>query len=353
MEIMYYMPLYLKKVAAETGNPDLLDFCEIFKILNINASVLDRTNVIKPPFAFHNMHPIPLLREVKPFDELCIDRAKYFLQKNKPITLMYSGGLDSSVVLVAFSEALKQGVGSYDQITVAATQTSIVENPQLWNELVLPTFRLGATSIHLKTMHEDTLYIQGENADQMFGSDQVFYHPWMLTEPFNNVTLSKYLTNLQFRPKALERFYYEIQQLVLLCPRPIDTFADFMWWFNFTQKWQSVGLRSLSFSNLFANGGSISLNQLESYNTFFNTEDFQISSMTTLEQWGLIKTAKTYKMDERKFLLKYAKLDHFCSNKIKVGSLLGVLINNTYPVHAFGLDTDGMVRGANLWDMFK
>src|ERR1035437_5358562 len=113
MKIIYYMPLFLKLQAEKLNNKKLDDFCELFKIVSPNASIIDRSNAFDTPFDIHILYGIPE-RPVSVnlnYDEVCIARAEEILKENKNIVIFYSGGLDSTVVVLSFWLAIQNGIG--------------------------------------------------------------------------------------------------------------------------------------------------------------------------------------------------------------------------------------------------
>ena len=97
-------------------------------------SMMDRTETIKMPI---NSTILPFLKlpEFKKvttdFEELCEKRARYLLDKaistNRKLTIMYSGGIDSTLIMVSL---LKVATDKeiQDHIIVLLTQASIFEN---------------------------------------------------------------------------------------------------------------------------------------------------------------------------------------------------------------------------------
>ncbi|WP_144106803.1 hypothetical protein [Paraburkholderia sp. BCC1886] len=349
MEIMYYMPLFLAKKAVAEQDEDLLDFCELFKIVNVNASVIDRTQTLKTPFKYLNMYPVPAVESVDfSFDDACVQRAHDILNEGKRVHILYSGGLDSTSVALAFYLACQQ-TGSWDQVVISATPPSVSENPVFWERYIRPHFQLESSLQTLQNCDLRERYVQGENADQMFGSDRVLKHPWLLQERYGETGLNKFLTSLRLRPTAHAKLLVQMAELASKCPLPVKTMADFMWWVNFTCKWQSVSLRTLSFTGVFANGGAVAMADLKNFETFFNTERFQQLSMSgKMAKWGASPSQYNYKQAAREFIRRYTtEMDHYCDNKLKIGSLYGLITQTTYSANAFGRGADGLIRATD------
>lgn len=351
MKIIYYMPLFLTKKAETTQDPDLLDFCELFKIVNTNASIIDRTNTISTPFHYENLYPLLDVKNIDySFSDACIKRACDILDTGKKIHILYSGGLDSTCVVLAMYLACKSGKYSFDQVVIGSTPSSYTENPVMWREYILPNFPLESSFQTLNNITIADRYVQGENADQIFGSDRVLLNPELLTTSFSKDELNRFIDSQIVRKTALDKLTEELYSLAALSPLDIKTMADFMWWLNFTCKWQSVSLRTLSFTSLFADGNGIHKDDLKSFETFFNTEEFQQLAMsTTMPKWGDDPGKYNYKEAARQFIRSYApNLTDYSNQKLKFGSLYGLITKKQYEVNAFGIDDAGMISAVNI-----
>lgn len=336
--LVYYMPVYLRTKAQQAGDESLLDFCELFNVVNANACVIDRTGSITTPFATKSLWPIqPQSSVVKDFGTLCIERAAEILGEGKTVYFMYSGGLDSTCMLVAFHHVLKQS-GNYEQLVIATSPDAQAENPDAWKQIVRPFYKLIQARDMLANVSLNTCrYVQGENADQLFGSDRVLSDPELMHQPFTSNNLLRFLADRVTRPKALDRLHAEFTALTAKCPLDVNYMRDFLWWVNFTCKWQSVSLRTLSFSNVFENKNQVSESQLKQFETFFNTVPFQqLSTSGSLDRWGANPTAYTYKQAARDFILKYTGWSNYVGMKMKVGSLYNVIRQRTYVADAVG-----------------
>lgn len=348
MDIAYYMPLYLKQKAYITGNQELIDYCEIFKVVGENACLIDRTGSISTPFKTIDLNPIPpMSNSVKDFGELCIERAEEIIKDGRPIYLMYSGGLDSTCVLVALHEAFERLGGFKSQLTIVTSLDGIDENPIAWSKLILPNYKIMGTLDMLADISiNNCRYVQGENSDQIFGSDRILINAPMVTKPFNSDNLKDYLNEKLSRPAIIEKLHYEFMVLASKCPQRIEFMRDFLWWVNFTCKWQGTALRTLCFTNVFSDDTRISLDQAKNFETFFNTNNFQQLAISgKLDRWGLDLDPKTfiynYKNDARKFIHKMQPdWSVYTQTKIKVGSLGRIIRHHKFTTDVIGFENN-------------
>lgn len=351
--LVYYMPVYLREQADRTNDAALQDFCELFNVVNANACVVDRTGSLTTPLNLYSLYPVPeQVVGVKDFGTLCIERAAEILDEGMPVYFMYSGGLDSTAMLVAFDQVLNQrGKSSYEQVTICTSPDAQAENPAAWQDIVMPNFQLLNTRDMLSDVKlENCRYVQGENADQLFGSDRVFTNTELLNQPYSHSNLRNFLAGRisATRPQALDRLHAEFVVLANKCPLSIRMMRDFLWWMNFTCKWQSVALRTLSFTTVFENGARVPLDHVKRFETFFNTVPFQQLAISgELDRWGDNPTAYTYKKAARDFILAHTGWSDYVRTKMKVGSLYNVIRQRKYVANAVGYE-DGNLFATEL-----
>jgi hypothetical protein len=262
---------------------------------------------------------------------------------------MYSGGLDSTAVLIAFRGALRKNPDMSGKITILTTPEAHRENPVLWEDYVRPTFRLINATTALSTWPgEGVTRVQGEHADQLFGSDKVFTDPRLITDDYNEDNLRYLIDSCIERKTGRDLFMQKFSELAAKSPEPIAKMRDLLWWINFTCKWQSVAFRTLAFNSVLSSGGSLSLEKLNrAHGTFFNTDEFQLLAMNSnlMNKWGDQVNPRTYKQAARDFIRKeMPSLADYCANKVKVGSLYNVIRQRSYGCSYIGIDEDNILR---------
>ena len=102
-----------------TGKPDLVKWESVFSMINYCVSFIDRTNSIKIPIKT----AIPPQLVLPQFDsnfkltyeECCQSRVQEILCKQEqldmPIRILYSGGIDSSLITSKFHQRVGYGAG--------------------------------------------------------------------------------------------------------------------------------------------------------------------------------------------------------------------------------------------------
>ena len=251
--------------------------------------------------------PIPIVGNWnKSFGECCMSRAKEFWKKGKPITLFWSGGIDSSVALISLLEEKH----NTDILNIRYTQNSIEEFPEMWKKLV----KDKNNPIHDKDVIDKKLFedhdiikITGECGDQCFGSDALLDKWDYINKDWETIFTFGY-DNM-----AIVEVLFEI---VELAPFEIKTIFDLYWWINFCFKWEDVNSRIVF--------KYAQTPHWQSTFSFFNTEDFQKWSINNhdIKHQG---TWKTYKQPAKEFINKYLKDENYRKNKTKELSLIKVL----------------------------
>jgi hypothetical protein len=254
MNLLYYNPidLYSKE------NLDLypvLNRTEPFKrLFNPSISLYDRTETIKWPVKIKNLYPMPNnLYTTKTFGEICnermLDIIKYVkYNSTKQFVVMYSGGIDSTLLMVLLLQLGDQDI--FDRTLVILNEASIAENPEFYKKYITK-FRMASSNGFERYLTKDHIVLTGEFADNVFGSltlgmvmdrlnDRTIAHA-----PYQDYALQFFTQKLNSKEDA--RTYMDIIEPVLkLNPNGITSLHDYMWWINFTMKWQAVEFRILS-----------------------------------------------------------------------------------------------------------
>jgi len=306
MKVKYYSPIFFNEENRfiNVHNP----IRNVGRLIRSSRPV-DRTD----KFNLLNMtySPIPIVGNWnKSFGECCMSRAKEFWNMGKPITLFWSGGIDSSVALISLLEAKH----NTDILNIRYTQNSIEEFPEMWKKLV----KDKNNPIHNKDVIDKKLFedhdiikITGECGDQCFGSDALLDKWDYINEDW------KTIFTLGYDPRISRHDIVEVLfKTVELAPFEIKTIFDLYWWINFCFKWEDVNSRILF---IFAQTP-----HWQSTFSFFYTEDFQKWSINNhdIKHQG---TWKTYKQPAKEFINKYFKDENYRKNKLKELSLIKVL----------------------------
>jgi len=273
------------------------------------SPLIDRTNTIKQNLKL--ISRMPTETTPKSFSEIMDIRAKQLLKKAKntgrDIRVSYSGGIDSTSVLCALIKYNEE----YPEvnITVVMSDESYYEYPEFYeNHLKSRVAVQWVTSLDvLETLVKESekpyYIVTGEIGDQLFGSAIMFtLSPELLEDKW--ATNLKLVNYLKLEPIAKQNPFFEEDR----------SLANFLWWLNFTLKYQWVQLRMC-----------VSLGPEHFRNTihFFDSDLFQSWAIThpIEEKFPDFTKPQTYKMPAKQYIFDFAKDLWYLKSKIKVPSL--------------------------------
>lgn len=325
--LLYYNP----NVAAHPKNhqfPDIAKFSGFLKLFDRAISFIDRTGTINFPFSTKSLFPMPQFRPMKKsFEEICIERAQELHKRAEDLgTKLYvfwSGGIDSSLLLVSL---LKNASPEQKKnIIVLMTEESIAENPNFYRDHVHGKLNTESATMFPYLLGSKHLIVSGECNDQLFGSDMAGllinkFSPSVIHQPYNRDMFFKFF-NENANNADITNFCLDLlERLKAGAPIDIATNFDYLWWINFSLKWQSVFMRILSYTSS-RNISAVNTTYVgRNYDQFYGTEDFQLWSMNNLDK-RIKDDWKTYKWVCKDIIYDYTKDADYRDNKIKRGSL--------------------------------
>lgn len=299
-------------------NPIYLKSCLFF-----GATLIDRTKSLDTGIEFSIIDQIPLLKPTNtPFEVICEDRAREIIDCTEgTIKVLWSGGIDSTVALIALIKELKPH-DNIDRLLVLYSEESMNEYPSFFHEVIegkLHTECIKTTIFdHIKP--NETI-VTGEHGDQLFGSDKLKY-PVLTGDAFRpyDEILDFIISRKLGTEKYTQNIIDFIQPVIEESPIKIETLYDYMWWLNFSLKWQTVSMRLIQ-------GLGRSHHDLEkNVFHFFKSENFQQWSLTN-HTIKIKKEWKSYKFVAKEYIYSFHKDKFYFINKEKEQSLKEVLVN--------------------------
>lgn len=284
-------------------------------------SPVDRTDTINPlKFAFS---PFPNNWTAPSFGDCCLKRAEELWSIGKPITLMWSGGIDSTTAFVSLRETMP----STGMLNVRYTQQSIDEYPAFEKDIkpfgpMLDAVNLLPESLFLG----EQMVVQGECGDQVFGSDVLENHVSELQDDWRNVFKWDRIFNSKFLPESKLNWLNEdnqrrtaletLEEHIMKAPIDVKNIFDLFWWINFSIKWHWVSTRM--------NFNFVRTPRYKSTYSFFDTDLFQRWSVENhdIKHHG---TWKTYKQPAKDFIYTFTKDEDYRVNKTKFTSLVNAV----------------------------
>lgn len=333
-EIIFYNSY---NIFVNKANKDKLEnvpggklFTTYFHIFSQNITAIDRSNTVSIPLKtkiLPHMAMPDYVKFDKSFEEICDDRAIFLLNKarqdNRKIAVMYSGGVDSTLILVSLLKNAKKE--ELKNITVLLSDNSIKENINFYYDFLIKNFNCVSSYRFPYFLGDDNyMVVSGENADQLFGSqvnDQYTRNnPYSdLFKPIGDVKEQIIYWFQQkikddYNVKYAEDVFGLFEKICNNAPIPLDNAYKFFWWINFVTKWQSVYVRILPYS---LNKNTIKIE--ENYTTFYSPTEFQLWAMNNTDSFVKDEPG-TSKYVAKQIICNFTK-DYSYMKKPKLGSL--------------------------------
>jgi hypothetical protein len=250
--------------------------------------------------------------------EVCDKRAMELLKIEGPIFLTWSGGIDSTCVAVAIlrnwpKEDLKR-------VTVLCNKESINENKNFL-PIIAKNFKVENMSHRIEDFLKRGHVITGELGDQCFGSDIVgdcitHWGEGVIKQSYKEVVPKIFEV---FSPSHGKGTYENYSNIVNECPFEIKTTHDFLWWLNYTQKYQHVKLRMLM-NDVWTDAKTYFPKIVH----FFDSLDFNVWSIHNHDK-KIGNTWESYKWVSKEYIVDYSK-DETYLKKLKVNSLINLYV---------------------------
>jgi hypothetical protein len=360
--------LFLSSVADldDTTKPDVELWRSFFDVIvSHNVPLVDRSSLITMPYNYELYQrfrmPTDLSNFNMSYEDCCNSRAEELInlskKTGKPITVLYSGGIDSTIILISF---LKLGINLRDNVIVAMTPDSINEFPNFYYQHVRPNFNLISSEQFSSLFDGKRILIGGEHNDQLIGSDIIGkvnarFGTSRIHEPYENGFLKEwFLSNdmpEQYADWWQEMLFWHAKQ----APCEIKSFFDLLWWLNFNFKWQSVFFRILL--RVGKNyRDNINQEYVDNYfDHFYASENFQKWSMLN-PHLKIKATWDTYKFHAKDLIFKFTKDPVYRQEKLKRASLWKLFVSKDTPIgitsnyeYLYKLDKDELYNPVNTF----
>ena len=268
------------------------------------------------------------------FAEVCDAKAleiRARVQVGERFALMYSGGIDSTCILVS----LLRNLDSEERkaIAVVASPHSVIEYPHFWQAYIARKLRV----FHSDFMHYDDLLtegytpITGDEGDCIFGTNIgiEFYRFCNSSaspeQPYANHkdALIRYfsLDDSCYGKRFGELFFLKMERSIATARVPIHSLHDFFWWMIFNPKYLNCSLRGAIYfqSEL---GVRESLDRTINW---YNDPRYQQWSMANNNNGEKIRGgAASYKHAARRYIREFTRDEWYFNYKSKLESLKNV-----------------------------
>ena len=304
-------------------NPYAHKWCSIQKNIFGISGLRSRHGEFSTPwdYATHPGFVTPELKFIHDrHDDLYDQRALEIAAENKPIYVMWSGGIDSTCVLSSFFRNL--AAADLKRITVVLNFESILENPDFYKKFIRPN--CSCMSIYDLEVNNDFLsqniLLHGDPGDALYGPSISMFKNLIPTKQYqlpwkDNLELLK--SGIPGDADFVDWYVNKISHnLFETNPANIDTIGDWWWWHYYNFKWEFSIWRPLVKCRKDISTG-ITQENIFNYlkNTFYNNEKFQ--------QWSYSHHdthIENHKLSAKKYIFDLNHDQNYFDRKIKVAS---------------------------------
>ena len=298
-----------------------------------SRSTSARTHALDTPWSIHTLSPIPNIDQgcadfTTVMDSIVSDYCVKIENCNKQVYINWSGGIDSTAIVVAFLKNANRAV--LEKITVLCNSNSINENPYFYYRFIEPVFNVAETySVSInEDNYNDLIMLDGEFGDQCFYGHDYIYQlalskqfdllrgPWkdsiehcVIKESRNSIADDN---TVKF---AMEL----IVESIGYSPIEIVSLYDFLWWTQFNFKWNENAVRKLSMFT-----GNLSPNKRE---YFYKNNILRVFDNPLMQQWSMLTVVRRacmleydIKYDVKKYIYKFDHNDLYFAHRTKIHS---------------------------------
>lgn len=300
-------------------NPLYYQACLFFQ-----CPLVDRTQTLDSGLNLQLLQPIEAwLPIADSFAEICRQRANELIMasEGKRITVLWSGGIDSTAALIALYLELSVRE-ERDRLHLLLSQESIDEFPRFFDAIIEGQIAYTRiTHTIYEQINPQDFNVTGEHGDQLFGSDKLKYHvmtgeAWRDWEDNLEYVIAHKLGHKAPAAAMIEYLRPQVAQ----SPVPINTLYDYLWWMNFSLKWQHVSLR---LKEGLAPGAFALEHNLAH---FFQSTAFQRWSLSN-PQSKIKGDWKSYKYVAKEYIHAFFPDEDYLINKEKEQSLKQVIVH--------------------------
>lgn len=299
----------------------------------------------------------------KSFNEVCELKAREYAKRirdrNEKFAIMYSGGIDSTVIMVSLLRTLTNE--ELKNVSVCTSVSAITENPYFWREHIFGRFNVidSSTTKYHKLIKDGYTPVTADDGDCIFGTVfglSVYYNWEAIVEKSNMSSDSKtFVANNIHRFSDESVHYSKFKDLLIsylnippnqkfplvgqenpnpdfgrllydkfdlncqTAGMPINSLHDFFWWLIFNVKMLNCGVRGA----LYYNDDIEPHCAIYSVDNWYNDPLYQHWSMNNNNNGQkIIGGPATYKKAARDFIYEFDKNHWYRSFKLKLESMV-------------------------------
>lgn len=283
------------------------------------------------------LYAIPTLRTIDDkltdlYDARAIEIFNHAKLQNKKICIMWSGGIDSTSILVSFLKNLSHS--DYEILNVILTSTSILENLNFYSKFISEKLKcLHYFNIEMSDQFLDkNIIIHGDPGDCLFGPNMNMYRAfiasgthkmkWKEHLPTMKEELNKIADTVMSHNNFGDWYVDKVTNNLIDSKQDdyVSSISDWWWWAYFNFRWEFSCQRPFFYLRNFSSVHPISQHNVNEFakNTFFNTEKFQLWSYSNLKL-QVDQDVKNHKKEIKEYIFHFDQ-DEIFKNKDKVGT---------------------------------
>lgn len=238
--------------------------------------------------------------------------------KKLPLLVLWSGGIDSTVILTSILKNFSQD--ELSNVHVACNRISVYEYPDFFYKHVQPNFKLvDSSNIKFDSELLEKYYvIDGDPGDQLYVGGTVqklFLHNIQaFAQPLNKNNVLQSLAPLN-NPAFADWLYDVIIKNAESTCIALETVYDFFWWYSFNCMWTSIKMRAFT-TQTNITPESIKL-YFSNFITWYDSPEYQQWSMSATTQDKINFTLPGTKLPSKEYIYNYTKDYHYYKFKFK------------------------------------
>jgi hypothetical protein len=294
---------------------DFVNYNHLIDINNIFSTVpkgdpVDRTLEVTGPLNFRVLRPWKKPQTNLSLEDVFRSRVEFYTQQNHHLNLFWSGGIDSTAMVVSF---LKHSP-NIDQLRLIYSPYSLYENRDFFEFVTKKFPSLQTVDISGDVYINNTfkgINITGHGGDEFTASiDDTFF------ESVGTNGLHQNWKDFFYKKTQNQQLIDFCEGYFLKSGKDIQTVLEARWWFYSVNKSQVFAPRDISF--LF-NQSPTSLDMLQGFFDFVEFEDYMWNNTDCIIKPG--GEYKTYKKFLKEYTHQFYPSNEYLENACKANSI--------------------------------
>jgi len=320
MKIISYSPQTFNQTNQQSG---LIDINLYNKLIQHNFSkdtfLVDRTQTI-PHFLDidYSYSPIPKNPNFNlDLNTIVKNRCLELLSTGKQINVAWSGGIDSTFVLLS----LQNYATDPEQIRVYGTYNSIIESGDFFDRFIKYKTKYSIkvnTTASNNFIDKDCIYVTGAMSNQLFTQSLLHSKRDYILEFKDGYSIENTLHSY-YRNVLTDSCLEFLEPCIAKIPRTIYSIQDLRWFMNFNFSWYNVLTSSFI---------GLDKDTAPRVHAFFNTENFQLWAIYNNDISTKTGDFSDERWQLREAITEYTGDSYYSNNKKKFTSVLSPIPHN-------------------------